>query len=146
MKLSPVANHGRVRQKGSAMLDHISITVSRFAEAERFYDAVFAALAIAKIGREEGWAGYGLRADADHAGRSYVSILGREGALEDDRRHWAFKAPTRGAVEAFWRAGLSAGGSDDGAPGVRSRYHATYYAAFLRDPDGNRVEAVCHGR
>ncbi len=58
-------------------------------------------------------------------------------------RHWCFKAKWRTQVDAFWDAGIAAGGSDDGPPGLRS-YHASYYAAFLRDPDGNRIEAVCH--
>src|SRR3954463_6038211 len=59
-------------------------------------------------------------------------------------RHWCFKAISRQAVDAFWRAGLETGGDDEGAPGVRENYHRTYYAAFLSDPDGNRIEAVCH--
>ena len=58
-------------------------------------------------------------------------------------RHWCFKAKWRTQVDAFWDAGIAAGGSDDGPPGLRD-YHASYYAAFLRDPDGNRIEAVCH--
>jgi catechol 2,3-dioxygenase-like lactoylglutathione lyase family enzyme len=58
-------------------------------------------------------------------------------------RHWCFKARWQTQVDAFWDAGIAAGGTDDGAPGLRD-YHASYYAAFLRDPDGNRIEAVCH--
>ena len=58
-------------------------------------------------------------------------------------RHWCFKAKSRSEVDAFWRAGIAAGGTDDGPPGLR-HYHAAYYDAFLRDPDGNKVEAVCH--
>jgi len=58
-------------------------------------------------------------------------------------RHWCFKAKWRTQVDAFWDAGIAAGGSDEGPPGLRN-YHASYYAAFLRDPDGNRIEAVCH--
>ena len=126
------------------MLDHVSITVFGFAAAERFYDAVFAALGVPKVGREDGWAGYGLRADADHAGRSYVSIVRRDGGGGEDRRHWAFKAARRRDVDAFWEAGLAAGGRDDGPAALRPAYHPSYYAAFLRDPDGNRIEAVCH--
>jgi predicted lactoylglutathione lyase len=57
--------------------------------------------------------------------------------------HWCFKARSRTMVDAFWASGLASGGSDDGAPGLR-HYHPSYYAAFLRDPDGNRIEAVCH--
>ena len=126
------------------MLDHVSITVSDFEAGERFYDAVFTALAIVKVGREAGWAGYGLREDDRHPGRSYLSIRAAEAPIAADRRHWAFKAPSRAAVDAFWAAGLEAGGKDDGRPGRRTDYHPHYYAAFLTDPSGNRVEAVCH--
>jgi len=126
------------------MLDHVSITVHDFETAETFYDAVFAALGIAKVGRAAGWAGYGLRADSDCPERSYLSIRAAGGPVAADRRHWAFKAANRAAVDAFWAAGLEAGGKDDGPPGLRAGYHAHYYAAFLMDPAGNRVEAVCH--
>lgn len=126
------------------MLDHVSITVSDLAAAEHFYDAVLAALGVAKIGSDETWIGYGERCDADHPERSYLSI--RLGARPEDapRRHWCFKAPDRAAVDAFWHAGLARGGRDGGAPGLRLDYHPHYYAAFLLDPDGNRIEAVCH--
>jgi len=126
------------------MLDHVSITVSDFEAGERFYDAVFAALDIPKVGREPGWAGYGLRADAGHPGRAYLSIRGAGTPIVADRRHWAFKAPTRAHVDRFHAAGLAVGGVDDGQPGLRAGYHPHYYGAFLIDPDGNRVEAVCH--
>ena len=126
------------------MLDHVSITVSDLAAAERFYDAVLAALGATKVGSNRSWIGYGARSDAAHPERSYLSI--RLGPKPEDapRRHWCFKAPSRVAVEAFWRAGLAQGGRDDGAPGLRPDYHPNYYAAFLLDPDGNRIEAVCH--
>ncbi|MDQ0473751.1 VOC family protein [Labrys wisconsinensis] len=126
------------------MLDHVSITVGNLARAERFYDAVFAALGVPKVGRDQRWAGYGLRADAGHPGRAYVSLVVADPPPAPDRRHWAFKAPSRAAVDAFHSAGLAHGGADDGAPAVRTAYHPHYYAAFLVDPDGNRVEAVCH--
>jgi catechol 2,3-dioxygenase-like lactoylglutathione lyase family enzyme len=58
--------------------------------------------------------------------------------------HVAFVAATRAAVDAFYRAGLAAGGKDNGPPGLRPQYHANYYAAFVFDPDGNNIEAVCH--
>lgn len=126
------------------MLDHISITVSDIAAAERFYDAIMAALGVVKVGSRADWLGYGERARADHPERVYISI--RKGGKPDDAfgRHWCFKASSRPIVDAFWRDGLAAGGIDDGAPGLRANYHPSYYAAFLRDPDGNRVEAVCH--
>ncbi len=125
------------------MLDHVSITVSDIPAAERFYDAIMAALGVVKVGRRDDWLGYGERARPDHPDRVYLTI--RKGAKPGDAfgRHWCFKASSRAMVEAFWRAGVAAGGADDGAPGLR-HYHPFYYAAFLRDPDGNRVEAVCH--
>jgi catechol 2,3-dioxygenase-like lactoylglutathione lyase family enzyme len=127
------------------MLDHVSITVSDLAAAERFYDAVMAALGVPKVGRDERWLGYGQRCSAANPDRSYLSIrLGRRPEPAAGR-HWCFKAPSRDAVDAFWRAGLDNGGRDDGPPGLRPHYHADYYAAFLVDPDGNRVEAVWHG-
>jgi hypothetical protein len=65
-------------------------------------------------------------------------------SVGDSKRHWCFKAASRKQVDAFHAAGISAGGRSDGAPGLRSDYHPAYYAAFLFDPAGNRVEAVCH--
>lgn len=126
------------------MLDHVSITVADIRRAERFYDAVLAALGVGKVGSSAEWIGYGERGDPAHPDRSYLSMrLGR--APEPAAgRHWCFKAPSRRAVDLFWRAGLDAGGRDDGAPGLREAYHPAYYAAFLVDPDGNRIEAVCH--
>jgi catechol 2,3-dioxygenase-like lactoylglutathione lyase family enzyme len=125
------------------MLDHVYITASDMIAAERFYDAVMDALGVVKVGRREDWLGYGERADADHPDRIYIAIRKGPAPQEAYARHWCFKARRRAQVDAFWDAGLAAGGSDDGAPGLRD-YHASYYAAFLRDPDGNRIEAVCH--
>lgn len=126
------------------MLDHVSITVDDLADAERFYDAVMGALSVAKIGRSDRWLGYGARCDADHPDRSYLSI--RLGARPEPAtgRHWCFKALQRSDVDAFHACGLAAGGVCDGPPGLRPDYHPHYYAAFLIDPAGNRVEAVCH--
>jgi catechol 2,3-dioxygenase-like lactoylglutathione lyase family enzyme len=126
------------------MLDHVSITVANLHRAERFYDAIMAALGVLKVGTSQEWIGYGERCDAAHPDRTYLSI--RPGSVPEPAagRHWCFKASTREAVDAFWKAGLEAGGTDNGAPGIREAYHPAYYAAFLIDPDGNRVEAVCH--
>jgi catechol 2,3-dioxygenase-like lactoylglutathione lyase family enzyme len=126
------------------MLDHVSIAVADLSAAERFYDAVMAALGVAKVGADPLWLGYGARSDAEHPDRSYLSVRLVTASPANEGRHWCFKAASRAAVDAFWRAGLEAGGTDDGAPGLRPQYHAHYYAAFLRDPDGNRVEAACH--
>jgi catechol 2,3-dioxygenase-like lactoylglutathione lyase family enzyme len=125
------------------MLDHVSITVSDIAAAEPFYDAIMKALGVVKVGRRDDWLGYGERARPDHPERTYIAI--RKGPKPEEAfgRHWCFKAKSRTEVDEFWAAGVANGGTDEGPPGLRS-YHASYYAAFLRDPDGNRVEAVCH--
>jgi len=125
------------------MLDHVSITVSDLDAAERFYDAVMNALGVVKVGRRDNWLGYGERAGPDHPDRVYIAIYSSGKPEPASRRHWCFKARSRAGVDAFWNAGIAAGGSDDGPPGLRD-YHPSYYAAFLRDADGNRVEAVCH--
>lgn len=125
------------------MIDHLSVTVSDFARSAPFYDAVAQALGWPCVWRREDGAGYGLRSTPDFDAGPYITVLQRPGVVAD-RRHWAFRARDRAAVRAFHAAGLAAGGRDDGAPGLRPEYHAAYYAAFLLDPDGNRIEAVCH--
>jgi catechol 2,3-dioxygenase-like lactoylglutathione lyase family enzyme len=99
---------------------------------------------VVKVGRREDWLGYGERSRPAYPDRVYISI--RKGPKPEEAlgRHWCFKAKWRTQVDAFWDAGIAAGGSDDGPPGVRGNYHSSYYAAFLKDPDGNRIEAVCH--
>ena len=98
------------------MLDHVSLTVSDLPGAEPFYDAVMAALGYPKVHASADWLGYGQRCDADRPDLSYLSV--RAGAPPDAAhgRHLCFKAPSRAAVDAFWAAGLAAGGSDDDAP------------------------------
>jgi catechol 2,3-dioxygenase-like lactoylglutathione lyase family enzyme len=126
------------------MLDHVSITVSDVGAAELFYDAVMAAIGVPKVRRSETRLGYGERCNSEHPDRSYLSVKLGDKPEPNHARHWCFKAPNRAAVDAFWKAGVANGGTDDGPPGVRTIYHPTYYAAFLIDPSGNRVEAVCH--
>lgn len=125
------------------MLDHVSITVSDIAVAEPFYDAIMAALGVVKVGARGDWLGYGERARPDHPDRVYLSIRKGDRPEPAYGRHWCFKATSRAVVDAFWQAGLAHGGADQGAPGLRD-YHPGYYAAFIADPDGNRLEAVCH--
>jgi catechol 2,3-dioxygenase-like lactoylglutathione lyase family enzyme len=130
---------------GALMLDHVSIAVSDLPRAARFYDAVMDALGVPCVWREDRAIGYGRRHAADEDGHGYLTI--RLGAAPADPAcHWCFRAPHRAAVDAFHAAGVAQGGRDDGAPGLRPQYHPHYYAAFLCDPDGNRVEAVCHRR
>ena len=126
------------------MLDHVSITVSALARAARFYDAAMAALGVPCAWREADAIGHGTRSTAEDDGHTDLTIRATGSTIHADRRHWCFRAPDRAAVDAFHAAGLAQGGADDGPPGPRPHYHAQYYAAFLRDPDGNRVEAACH--
>lgn len=125
------------------MLDHVSITVSDIAVAEPFYDAIMAALGVVKVGARGDWLGYGERARPEHPDRVYLSIRKGDRPEPAYGRHWCFKATSRAVVDAFWQAGLAHGGVDQGAPELRD-YHPGYYAAFIADPDGNRLEAVCH--
>jgi catechol 2,3-dioxygenase-like lactoylglutathione lyase family enzyme len=125
------------------MLDHVSITVRDLGRAARFYDAVMAALGYPCVYRKDFGVGYGARNRPGDDGHSYISVF-RGGAVVADRRHYAFRAPSRAAVDAFHAAAVGAGGRDDGPPGLRPDYHESYYAAFVLDPDGNRIEAVCH--
>lgn len=119
------------------LIDHLQLVVRDLAASRRFYGAVFETLGV-PIGGE---------ADSYFwADELFVSSASSEAALGDltGRCHLAFQAGDRAAVEAFHKAGLAAGGTDNGAPGERP-YHPGYYAAFLLDPDGNNIEAVFHG-
>jgi catechol 2,3-dioxygenase-like lactoylglutathione lyase family enzyme len=119
------------------LIDHIQLVVADLPASRAFYGAIFDVLKV-PIGGE---------AD-DHfwADELFVSTADSEAALGKltGRHHLAFQAADRAAVEAFYKAGLAAGGRDNGAPGERP-YHPGYYAAFLLDPDGNNIEAVYHG-
>ena len=123
------------------MFDHLSITTSDLDRAQSFYDATLAPLGVPRVNRREHAIGYGQRHGVDGA-PCYISIYLTTGKLVPDNRHWCFRAPSRAAVRAFHQAALANGGTDDGPPGIRERYSPDYYAAFVRDPDGNRLEAV----
>src|SRR4029077_1994365 len=101
------------------MLDHISITVSDIPAAERFYDAIMKTLGVVKVGRRDDWLGYCERARSAHPDRIYLNL--RKGPKPEDAagRHWCFKAKWRTQVDAFWDAGIAAGGTNNGAPGLR---------------------------
>ena len=126
------------------MLDHVSITVSSLSRSGPFWDAVMAVLNAPCVVRYESQLGYGIRNRPDDDGHRYLSIRVSTGAVVADNRHWCFRASSRAAVDAFHAAGLASGGRCDGPPGLRADYHPEYYAAFLLDPDGNRIEAVFH--
>ena len=126
------------------LVDHFSITVRDLLRSAHFYDAVMAALGAEKVYQRADAIGYGERNRAGNDGHSYFSVYQSQSAGVDPRRHWCFRAQSAEQVRAFHAAGLAAGGRDAGAPGLRPDYHARYYAAFLEDPEGNRVEAVTH--
>ncbi len=126
------------------VLDHVSITVLDLALARPFYDATMAALGVDKVYDRADAIGYGVRCTDLEDHHTFLAIYESAEANTDARRHWCFKASTRSQVVAFFQAGLAHGGTDDGPPGLRAHYHPTYFAAFLKDPFGNRVEAVCH--
>ena len=120
------------------MLDHLSITVGDLDRAQVFYDAVLGALGYPRVNRRERAIGYGERGGS----LCYISIYLSSGTVVPDNRHWCFRAANRAAVRAFYGAALAHGGRDDGPPGIREVYSPEYYAAFVLDPDGNRIEAM----
>lgn len=126
------------------MLDHVGFAVSDAERSKRFYEQALAPLGIGLImsvppeKTEAGGAAHGFGSD----GKPYFWIGDQERVGEGT--HVAFVAATRADVEAFYRAALAAGGRENGAPGLRPHYHPDYYAAFVHDPDGINVEAVCH--
>ncbi|KAF1708532.1 glyoxalase/bleomycin resistance/extradiol dioxygenase family protein [Pseudoxanthomonas kalamensis DSM 18571] len=127
------------------MLDHIGIPVSDYARSLAFYTQALAPLGI----------GLTMEVTADMTGSSNAAGFGRDGKpffwFGDDgapapgrHTHVAFAVDSRADVDAFHAAALAAGGRDNGAPGLRPHYHPDYYGAFVLDPDGHNIEAVCH--
>ncbi|RUM96407.1 VOC family protein [Pseudaminobacter arsenicus] len=124
------------------MIDHLGICVADFDASKAFYDKVMAPLG----------ASFLMMVPAEHTGGVKVGGYGRErptfwlheGAETGPGRHIAFSARSRAEVDAFYAAAMAAGGRDNGAPGLRPHYHPDYYGAFVFDPDGNNIEAVCH--
>ena len=121
------------------MINHVSIGVRDIPKAKRFYDAVFAPLGYARLSEDDASLGYGGDSVA-----LWINAAGRPVAPhEESGLHFCFNAPTRDGVDAFHAAALRTGGRDNGAPGVRADYGPDYYAAFVIDPDGYRIEAYC---
>ena len=129
---------------GSVLIDHLGITVSDLVKSKEFYSKSLAALGYTLItdnSKSVSFAvedGYGK--STDPAGDIWLSI----GVPMVPRPHFAFSAASQASVDAFFLEGVAAGGTDNGAPRIRSQYHSNYYAAFLLDPDGYNIEAVCH--
>ncbi|MDG5974635.1 MULTISPECIES: VOC family protein [Comamonadaceae] len=121
------------------MVDHIGLNVQDLAASIRFYEAALAPLGHELGSHDDTYAGLGPK------GAPALWLYAARGAqgVQGPGMHIAFRAPDHQAVDAFYQAGLKAGAKDNGGPGPRPDYSPTYYAAFLIDPDGNNVEAVC---
>ena len=125
-------------------LDHVGFPVSNFPASKAFYTAALAPLGISLLMEVTA----GQTGGASHAGfgddcKPYFWI-GDGGGQPGTRLHVAFAAATRRDVDTFHSAALAAGGRDNGRPGLRPQYHEHYYGAFVLDPDGHNIEAVCH--
>jgi catechol 2,3-dioxygenase-like lactoylglutathione lyase family enzyme len=124
------------------MIDHIGFPVSDYTRAKAFYTQALAPLGytlvmeVQQTENDAPAAGFGANGKPD-------VWIGGEGGLEKPL-HVAIVAKNRATVDAFYKAALAAGGKDNGAPGIRAHYHPDYYAAFVLDPDGHNIEAVCH--
>jgi len=125
------------------MIDHIGMRVGDLARATAFYLKALAPLGIGIV----------MQVSAEQTGNGAAVGFGAnqkpffwfgEGTPLSGPLHVAFPAQSRADVDAFYQAALAAGGKDNGAPGLRPHYHANYYGAFVLDPDGNNIEAVCH--
>ena len=118
------------------MIDHVTANVADFERGKAFYERALEPLGYSLRMEFPGAAGFGA---ADGMPDFWIGSSDERGAT-----HVAFSAADRAAVDAFHEAALAAGGTDNGAPGLRPHYHETFYAAFVHDPDGNNLEAVCH--
>ena len=125
------------------MLDHVSLGVSDLERSRRFYDAALRPLGLTRI---IDFAERGSDYGAAPGSLGVEFTVTREAGVKTPIRgaHLCFRAPDRAAVRAFHAAALAAGGRDNGTPGLRPQYHEHYYGAFVLDPDGHRIEAVCH--
>ncbi len=121
------------------MFDHVSIGVSDIPRAGKFYDAALAPLGYTRLSDGESSLGYGATGVGLWIGAAKKPVK----ADMESGLHFCFVAPDRRAVDAFYAAALEAGGKDNGKPGLRADYSPTYYAAFVVDPDGYRIEAYC---
>ena len=118
------------------MLDHVSLGVNNFEQSKKFYDQALRPLGVERLYADgPAAAGYG-------ANRKAFFWIGQRDASQTGA-HVAFVAEDREAVDRFYQAALTAGGRDNGQPRLRPHYHEDYYGAFVLDPDGHNIEAVC---
>jgi catechol 2,3-dioxygenase-like lactoylglutathione lyase family enzyme len=129
-------HHDSVRKDGG-VIDHLWLRTRDVAAAKRFYETVAPVVGIALRKDEPDWAGF----RGEHGSFSFVS-----GEQPTEHVHLAFGVADNAAVDEFHRVALAAGYRDNGTPGERPEYHAGYYGAYVLDPDGHNVEAVCHNR
>ena len=118
------------------IIDHIGLAVSDYARSRQFFAKTLAPLRIELVMEVQGWAGFG------RDGKPEFWFGEHERA--QNPMHIAFLAENREQVRQFYEAAMAAGGRDNGAPGIREIYHPDYYGAFVLDPDGHNIEAVCH--
>jgi catechol 2,3-dioxygenase-like lactoylglutathione lyase family enzyme len=119
------------------MLDHVTIGVRDIERSKKFYDRALLPLGITRLyGEGERFAGYGIRPKA------FFWIGMRE--ISQTGAHIAFSTNDRATVDRFYEEAIAVGGRDNGPPGMRPNYHRNYYGAFVLDPDGHNIEAVCH--
>lgn len=124
------------------MFSHVTVGTNDFDRSVAFYDRVMATLGHKQLFCVEGAAAYG---DSMAGPKLFVLHPFDQGkAAPGNGMHIAFLAPSRAAVDAFHAAALEMGGTSEGGPGLRPHYHPNYYGAYARDPDGNKLQAVCH--
>lgn len=125
------------------MIDHTGVAVSNFGQSKAFYEKALAPIGYVLI----------MELPASVTGSADVAGFGEppkpdfwiaSGSPNKPPVHIAFRVPSRAKVDAFYKAAIAAGGTDNGSPGLRPHYHPNYYGAFVRDPDGHNIEAVCH--
>jgi catechol 2,3-dioxygenase-like lactoylglutathione lyase family enzyme len=124
------------------MINHVSIGVRDIEATRRFYDAALKPLGYERLSESEGSLGYGSKSVELWINRSTNPVA----ADERSGLHFCFTAPSRKSVDAFHAAAIAEGGRDNGKPGLRADYGDGYYAAFVVDPDGYRIEAYCESR
>ena len=124
------------------MIDHLSVVVSDYAKSKAFYLQALAPTGHSRLTELRATSTGQESAGFCHADGSDFWIS--QGDAIHPPIHVAFRVSSRAAVDAFYKAAIAAGGRDNGAPGLRPHYHANYYGAFVLDPDGHNIEAVCH--
>lgn len=123
------------------MIDHIGVDVTGFQRAREFYLKALAPIGYKILHEGDGCCGMGVTGEGDQAWLGSIWLMSKPSVAP---AHFCFRVDNRALVDAFYKAGLEAGGTDNGAPGIRAHYHENYYAAFVKDADGNNVEVVCH--